>query len=97
VLKIPARRNNANQPCGHTGQGVYEDTRTVLYDLQVDPGQNTPIEAPDVVARLIQHMIEVMVRNEAPPEAFLRLGIAANGLFKPPKDPVPAGRGTESL
>jgi arylsulfatase A-like enzyme len=97
VLKIPARRNNANQPCGHTGQGVYEDTRTVLYDLQVDPGQNTPIEAPDVVARLIQHMIEVMVRNEAPPEAFLRLGIAANGLFKPPKDPAPAGRGTESL
>jgi hypothetical protein len=83
VLKIPARRNNANQPCGHTGQGTYEDTRTVLYDLQVDPGQNNPIEAPHVVARLIEHMIEVMVRNQAPPEAFLRLGIAAPAAAAP--------------
>lgn len=73
MLKIPARR----APDGRiAGQGLVEDTQTVLYDTQTDPGQNTPIHAPEVVARLEREMVRLMARNEAPPEAFTRLGLS---------------------
>lgn len=75
VLKLPARRNAADQPCGHAGQGFYRETETVLYDLEQDPGQQTPIDDPAVVARLEGHMLDILTRNEAPPEAFTRLGL----------------------
>jgi len=75
VLKVPARRNVAGQPCGHTGQGIYEDTKTVLYDLETDPGQHQPIQAPEIVARLEREMVAVMARNQAPIEAFARLDL----------------------
>jgi hypothetical protein len=78
VLKLPARRNAAGQPSGHPGQGAYDDTTTVLYDMSVDPGQATPIDDPAVVQRLETSMVEILTRNEAPPEAFTRLG------FTPP-------------
>ena len=73
VLKLPARRNAKSQPCGHTGQGTYEDTTTVLYDLDNDPGQLHPIDDPIVVRRLIDAMRRIMLKNEAPAEAYQRL------------------------
>jgi len=78
VLKLPARRNAAGQPSGHPGQGAYDDTATVLYDMSADPGQATPIDDPAVVQRLETSMVDILTRNEAPPEAFTRLG------FTPP-------------
>jgi arylsulfatase A-like enzyme len=58
------------------GQGAkIEDATTVLYDLEIDPGQTTPIDDPDTEARLVGEMIRIMHRNEAPPEAFTRLGL----------------------
>ena len=77
VLKLPARRNSSGQPTGHPGQGGYDDTATVLYDLAVDPAQAKPIEDDAVVRRLEKSMIEILTRNEAPPEAFTRLGLSA--------------------
>ncbi|WDR05189.1 sulfatase [Devosia rhodophyticola] len=72
TLQIPARK----APDGRViGQGMIEDTTTVLYDLETDPGQTKPIDAPDVVARLEQQMIALMQRNEAPPESYTRLGL----------------------
>jgi hypothetical protein len=47
---------------------------TVLYDLENDPNQKTPIDEPATEARLIAEMIAIMQRNEAPPEAYARLG-----------------------
>ena len=74
VLQIPARRDSRGRSTGHVGQGgSYEDTRTVLYDLETDPGQSTPIQDGENESRLIEHMVELMCRNHAPPEAFERL------------------------
>jgi len=76
VLKVPARRNDKGQPTGHQGQGGgYEDTTTVLYDLQDDYEQARPFRDAQIEARLQAAMTEVMRRNDAPPEAFTRLGL----------------------
>lgn len=75
VLKVPALKNEAGQPCGHASQGPYADTVACLYDLAADPGQQHPIEAPDVLERLRSGMADVMRANEAPAEAFERLGL----------------------
>jgi arylsulfatase A-like enzyme len=76
LLKVPARRNDRGQPSGHQGQGGgYEDTTTVLYDLESDYAQNQPFRNVEVEQRMRSQMVEVMRRNDAPPEAFLRLGL----------------------
>jgi len=78
LLKVPARRNAKGQPVGHTGQGSgYEDTTTVLFDLKSDPDQLNPIRDEAVEARLMTQIDSLMQKNDAPPEAFLRLGLAA--------------------
>ena len=78
LLKVPARRNVKGQPTGHQGQGGgYEDTTTVLYDLETDYAQQKPFRDAAIEARLLTLMADIMRRNEAPPEAFTRLGLAA--------------------
>jgi hypothetical protein len=70
ILKLPAHPGRA------AGQGAkIEDAKTVLYDLETGPGQANPIDDPEVEAILIAHMIRLMKQNEAPPEAFARLGL----------------------
>ena len=77
VLKVPGRRNADGQSVGHVGQGGgYEDTTTALYDLESDPGQLAPVANPTAEQRLLGLMRELMLKNEAPPEAFERLGLA---------------------
>lgn len=77
VLKVPARRNDKGQPTGHQGQGGgYEDTTTVLYDLHDDPEQQRPFRDPAIEERLLRLMAGIMQRNEAPVEAFERLGLS---------------------
>ncbi|MGB7299274.1 MAG: sulfatase-like hydrolase/transferase [Burkholderiaceae bacterium] len=76
LLKVPARRNIKGQPVGHTGQGGgYEDTSTVLYDLKTDYEQNRPFRDDIIESRLLANMRSIMTRNEAPDEAFVRLGL----------------------
>lgn len=76
LLKVPARRNLQGQPVGHIGQGGgYEDTTTVLYDLKTDPEQQRPFRDAAIEARLLDLMADLMKSNEAPPEAFTRLGL----------------------
>ena len=78
LLRVPARRNAKGQPVGHLGQGGgYEDTTTVLYDLQADPGQLRPFRDEAIERRLLALMDGLMRKNEAPPEAFSRLGLQA--------------------
>jgi hypothetical protein len=50
-----------------------EDTSTVLYDLQTDPGQTTPIDDPAVRQRLKDGLFRLMAENDAPPEAVRRM------------------------
>ena len=76
LLKIPARRNAKGQPVGHLGQGGgYEDTQTVLYNLEEDPEQNHPFRDQKIESRMTLLLKELMIKNEAPPEAFVRLKI----------------------
>jgi len=76
LLKIPARRNAKGQPVGHLGQGGgYEDTQTVLYNLEEDPEQNHPFRDQKIESRMTLLLKKLMIKNEAPPEAFIRLKI----------------------
>src|SRR5262249_11652775 len=58
------------------GPGALIESDTRLFDLEKDPGQSHPMREPAVEARLVELMAELMVRNDAPPEAFKRLAIA---------------------
>jgi arylsulfatase A-like enzyme len=76
LLKIPARKadnGSVNIPC----MGVARETTTVLYDLQVDQGQYSPIDTPEVVRHLESELIRIMNRNKAPQEAYGRIGLPA--------------------
>jgi len=73
VLKLPARRD-AQRPPGQGGPPM--DARTVLYDLAVDPQQLSPIDDDEIESRMVDMMVALMRANEAPPEAYARLGLA---------------------
>lgn len=69
VMRLPAGRQLVK------GQGArIEDAVTRLYDLDTDPTQRQPIDNLETEKRLINEMKKLMQRNEAPPEAYLRLG-----------------------
>ncbi|HVW55494.1 MAG TPA: sulfatase [Rhizobiaceae bacterium] len=56
-----------------------KDTNTVLYDLETDPGQTTPINDPAVRKRLKEALFRLMAANDAPPEAVKRMEEALAG------------------
>ena len=62
VLKIP----------GRPGTG-FHDFHTMLFDLERDPQQLHPIDAPEIEATMIQQLIRLMQANDAPPEQYERL------------------------
>ena len=68
VLKIPAiqPKNRDLVPL---------DLTTRLYDLLEDPTQEHPIKAPEIEARMLEHLVRLMKENHAPAEQFVRLGI----------------------
>ena len=68
TLRIPAR------------DGSWRDAYqfgTLLFDLQADPGQEHPLDAPEIERRMIDLLIELMRANDAPREQFARLGLVA--------------------
>jgi len=72
VMKLPACPDAKRPPIAIGG---FADGNTVLYDLQADPGQMTPLDDPETQARLTHEMARLMIVNEAPPEAFERLSL----------------------
>ena len=50
-----------------------EDTNTVLYDLEADPGQTTPVTDGAVIDRLNDALFRLMAENDAPAEAMRRM------------------------
>ena len=85
LLKVPVIERSPMYDIYGPGAFIESDTR--LYDLSVDPGQETPIRDAEVTARLDRLMIELMVANQAPPEAFTRLDFRPDG---EPGSPAPA-------
>jgi hypothetical protein len=68
TLQIPAKRWPGSHPY-----------RTLLFDLETDPGQERPIGDPDVdpavKQAMTEHLVRLMKENDAPPEQFERLGL----------------------
>jgi hypothetical protein len=65
TLKIP----------GRVWPGLHS-LETLLWDLQADPAQDQPLHDPVVEARMVQLLVQLMRENDAPPEQFVRLGLA---------------------
>ena len=76
MLRLPARSDARRPP---TQGGGLEDAVTVLYDTEADPGQMSPVRAPEVEERLVRAMLGHMQAHAAPPEAYLRLDLVPPG------------------
>ena len=64
VMKIPSRGGN--------GQAQFPN---MLFDLQEDPGQTSPMEDPQIEARMAALMARLMKESDAPAEQYERLGL----------------------
>ncbi|HUG60808.1 MAG TPA: sulfatase, partial [Methylomirabilota bacterium] len=73
LLKVPMI--DRSPMFNNYGPGAMIEGDTRLYDLQSDPGQETPLQDPAVEARMVGLMRALMDRNEAPPEAYARLAL----------------------
>jgi hypothetical protein len=61
------------------GRASAFDFGTLLFDLATDPGQQRPLIDDEVELRMIELMLDLMRRNDAPPSQFERLGLPAEG------------------
>jgi len=52
---------------------------SLLFDLDVDPQQEQPLQDDELELRLASLMVELMRANDAPRDQFLRLGLPAEG------------------
>src|SRR5690606_13014259 len=52
---------------------------TLLFDLETDPHQNTPLRDDELETRMAELLVAAMRANDAPPEQFERLGLPAEG------------------
>jgi len=59
--------------------GSVSEMSTLLFDLQTDPNQREPIHNAAVEAMMERHLLDLMRRNDAPPEQYTRLGLSAQG------------------
>ncbi|MFI5015322.1 MAG: sulfatase [Hyphomicrobiales bacterium] len=73
LLKIPVIERSPMYR--NYGPGALLESDTRLYDLRLDPAQAHPLDDPAEEARLTKLMAGLMRANEAPPEAFARLGL----------------------
>jgi len=78
LLKVPVIERSPM--FNNYGPGALIECDTRLYDLAEDPGQEKPIRDGAIEARMIDLMQARMAANEAPPEAFSRLGFDGVGL-----------------
>lgn len=58
-------------------QRKFHSFGTALYDLQTDPKQEHPLDAPEIEQRMTGHLARLMQACDAPPEQFVRLEIVA--------------------
>jgi hypothetical protein len=73
LLKVPVIERS---PMYHNyGPGCLLESDTRLYDLVADPGQERPLDDPHREADMVAKMIRLMRANEAPEEAYVRLGL----------------------
>jgi hypothetical protein len=73
VLKVPVTERSPM--FDNYGPGALLENETRLYDVTVDPGQTSPLISPEVENSMIYLMRDLMLANDAPPEAFIRIGL----------------------
>jgi arylsulfatase A-like enzyme len=73
LLRIAHRSKAGQRTHSYHFPEKMEDTNTVLYDLETDPGQTKPIDNPEVKARLTEALFRLMEENNAPEEAIKRM------------------------
>ncbi len=71
LYRIPAA---GQVPQPHPGESSYV-ARHQLWDLEMDPHQESPISDPSTEARLLTRLAEQLKACEAPSEQFTRLGL----------------------
>ena len=78
VLKIGGTPKTSTEAVGIPAERpeTPDKDRTLLFDLQTDPRQQTPLQDAEVEARMIEHLTRLMRQCDAPPEQFARLGLA---------------------
>jgi len=73
LLKVPV--TNTSPMYNVYGPGALLESETRLFDLEKDPGQERPL-ADDAVERdMVALMRDLMIENDAPPEARARVGL----------------------
>lgn len=72
VLKI--RLDPKNSQLGQDEQTLV-DCETALYDLDADPGQTTPLEAPAITEQLMAEIAAHFGRHDAPEELYRHFGL----------------------
>ena len=72
VMRLPARADAKRSP----RQGGFADTQTVLYDLQSDPHQMTPLDLPEIEADFCNRIVAEMTTHEAPAELYDRFDLS---------------------
>jgi arylsulfatase A-like enzyme len=75
LLKVPVIERSPM--FDNYGPGALLEDETRLYDLETDPGQNSPLVDARVERNMERLMRELMLANDAPPEAFARIELTA--------------------
>ncbi len=73
LLKVPVTERSPM--FNNYGPGALLENETRLYDLDRDPGQNTPMSDAGIERRMEELMRDLMTENDAPPEALARIEI----------------------
>lgn len=73
LLRIAHRSKAGTKTHSYHFPEMMEDTSTVLYDLETDPGQTQPIDDPEVCRRLREELFRLMAENDAPAEVVSRM------------------------
>jgi arylsulfatase A-like enzyme len=61
------------------GGGGYTNAHSfgnLLFDIEADPKQQSPLDDPEIEKMMIGHLVREMKKNDAPPEQFERLGLS---------------------
>ena len=72
TMKIPV--GNTKGPTKRPNR-CPDHMRNLLYDVQNDPAQQHPLEDAKAEKTMIDHLVDLMHHNDAPPEQFERLGL----------------------
>ena len=70
----PTLRTRSARPA-HAKRIEGELAQTMLFDLASDPKQEHPLDDPAAEERMIRLMVDLMKRNDAPPEQYVRMGL----------------------